>query len=243
MYGFSVFLLYLAVYSFLGWIAEVVYVFATTRHLQNRGFLTSPFLPIYGVGAILLILAVLPYVDNPFVVFIACVVITSALEFFTHLVLDKVFHIKLWDYSNRPFNLQGRICLQNSLLFGGLGLLLLYVIHPVASMILGDLPHSAAIAIAFTLFGIIVVDTANSVRSLAKVRPVLDKLEGTLGEAHAHIEQDAEQHYEQREARKSVADATHSSTIGRLAKAFPHARSSGAAPPAPIDPRSARESR
>ena len=242
LYAFSLFLLYLAVYSFLGWIAEVTYVFATTRQLQNRGFLTGPFVPIYGVGAILLLLLVLPYVNNPFLVFLASVAITSALEFFTHLVLDKVFHIKLWDYSDRPFNLQGRICLQNSLLFGGLGLLLLYVIHPFAAMLLGALPHSVAIALAFTLFGILIIDTANSIRSLAKVRPVLDKLKGTLSEAHAQIQRNAEQHHEEREARLSVAEATHAGTIGRLSRVFPHA-SSNRAPHVEVDPRAARQAK
>jgi uncharacterized membrane protein len=240
MYAFSLFLLYLALYSFLGWIAEVLYVFATTRHLQNRGFLTGPFLPIYGFGAILLLLLVYPYVNNPFLVFLASVVITSALEFFTHLVLDKLFHIKLWDYSNRPFNLQGRICLQNSLAFGGLGLLLLYVIHPVAKMLLGSLPQTAAIAIAWSLLGILAVDAANSIRSLAKVRPVLDEVKGTLDEAHARIEQTAQQRYEARNEKRSASDAAHSGTLARLARAFPHARSNRAPDPV-IDPRAARE--
>ncbi len=240
MYAFSLFLLYLALYSFLGWIAEVLYVFATTRHLQNRGFLTGPFLPIYGFGAILLLLLVYPYVNNPFLVFLASVVITSALEFFTHLVLDKLFHIKLWDYSGRPFNLQGRICLQNSLAFGGLGLLLLYVIHPVSAMLLGSLPQTAAIAIAWSLLGILAVDSANSIRSLAKVRPVLDEVKGTLDEAHAKIEQTAEQRYEARNEKRSASDAAHSGTLARLGRAFPHARSNRAEPP-PVDPRAARE--
>jgi uncharacterized membrane protein len=240
MYAFSLFLLYLALYSFLGWIAEVLYVFATTRHLQNRGFLTGPFLPIYGFGAILLLLLVYPYVNNPFLVFLASVVITSALEFFTHLVLDKLFHIKLWDYSGRPFNLQGRICLQNSLAFGGLGLLLLYVIHPVSAMLLGSLPQTAAIAIAWSLLGILAVDSANSIRSLAKVRPVLDEVKGTLDEAHAKIEQTAEQRYAARNEKRSASDAAHSGTLARLGRAFPHARSNRAEPP-PVDPRAARE--
>jgi uncharacterized membrane protein len=231
VYSFSIFLLYLAIYSFLGWIAEVAYVFIKSRHLQNRGFLTGPFLPIYGVGAIALVLVVLPYVANPFLVFLASVVVTSAIEFFTHLVLDKLFHITLWDYSDRRFNLQGRICLENSLLFGGLGLLLLYVLHPLAQTLIGALPQTVAIAIAWALFGIIVVDTANSVRSLAKVRPVLDQLEGSLAEVHTHIEQNAEHRYEERETRRSVADATHAGTVGRLSRAFPHAHSSRKATP------------
>ncbi len=239
MYEVSLLSLYLACYSFLGWVAEVLYVFATTGHLQNRGFLTGPFLPIYGFGALGLIEFVLPYIDNPFLVFLASVVLTSVLEFVTHLVLDKLFHIKLWDYSKRPFNLQGRICLQNSLEFGGLGLLLLYVIHPLAEMLIRGLPHDVAIAIAWTLLGIILVDAANSIRSLAKVRPVLDELHGTLAEAHAKVEQTAERHHEERDERRSVSEATHAHTLGRLARVFPHARSN--ADDVPVDPKAARE--
>ncbi|MDQ1550864.1 MAG: hypothetical protein QOD50_286, partial [Actinomycetota bacterium] len=60
VYAFSLFLLYVAIYSFIGWIVEVLWVFAKSQHLENRGFLTGPFLPIYGIGAILLILFVEP---------------------------------------------------------------------------------------------------------------------------------------------------------------------------------------
>ena len=225
MYQVSLFVLYLGCYSLLGWIAEVIYVFATTRHLQNRGFLTGPFLPIYGVGAIALLLLVAPYVANPFLVFLASVLITSALEFFTHLVLDKVFHIKLWDYSDQRFNLHGRICLQNSLAFGGLGLLLLYVIHPAVDTLTAALPPEVAIAIAWALLGVIVVDAGNSVRTLSKLRPVLDRLEGSLTEAHDHIEAEAERLHEDRDARSSIAQATHLRTVRRMSTVFPHARS------------------
>jgi len=225
MYQFSLVILYLSCYSFLGWIAEVLYVFVTTRHLQNRGFLTGPFLPIYGVGAIALLLLVYPYVDNPFLVLLSSVAITSVLEFFTHLFLDRVFHIKLWDYSSERFNLHGRICLQNSLAFGVLGLLLLYVIHPAVDMLADGLPPEVAIAVAWALFGIVAVDTANSVRSLSKVRPVLDRLEGTLAEAHANIEAEADHHHDEHDARASVASTTHLNTMRRISTAFPHAHS------------------
>ena len=233
MYQASLLLLYLGCYSFLGWVAEVLYVFVTTRHLQNRGFLTGPFLPIYGVGALALLVLVAPYVDNPFLVFAASVLITSALEYTTHLVLDRVFHIKLWDYSGQRFNLHGRICLQNSLAFGALGLLLLYVIHPAVDDLAGALPPEVAIAVAWALFGVILVDSANSVRSLSKVRPVLDRLEGTLGQAHAAIEADAGRHRDPSDARATIAHEVHLRTLRRLGRAFPHARSAHAAPAHP----------
>jgi uncharacterized membrane protein len=225
MYDFSLVLLYLAFYSFLGWIAEVLFVFVTTRHLQNRGFLTGPFVPIYGFGALALIYLVSPYVTNPFLVFVASVVVSSLLEYLTHLALDKIFHIKLWDYSDKRFNLHGRICLENSLLFGMLGLLLLYVLHPFFTSLVGRIPHEIAIAVAFTLVGILVVDAGNSFRSLAKVRPVLDELHGTLAEAHNRAEQRANELHADIELRREAGDAAHRSTLGRLARAFPHARS------------------
>jgi uncharacterized membrane protein len=230
MYEFSTVLLFLAAYSFLGWVAEVLFVLFTSHVLQNRGFLTGPFVPIYGVGALLLIYVVDPYIDNPFLVFAASLAITSALEFFTHLALDKIFHVRLWDYSDKPHNLQGRICLQNSLLFGVLGLLLLYVIHPAFTTLIDGMPHEVAIAVAFLLLGILVIDAANSIRTLAKVKPVLDEMKGTLAEAHARVETASVRVTDDVAAER---DRLHAGTLGRLSAAFPHARSTRAARPGP----------
>jgi uncharacterized membrane protein len=225
VYEISVLVLYLAIYSFLGWIVEVGYVFATTQKLENRGFLTGPFLPIYGVGAVLLVLLVLPYVKNPFLVFLASFLITTALEFVTHLALDKIFHIRLWDYSDKPFNIRGRVCLQNSLLFGVLGLLLIYVLHPFASGLIALLPQPAAIAVASSLLGILVIDGANSLLSLGKVRPELDKMKGSLAQVHAKIEADARARAAKDAARRSAFESDHAFTIARLTRNFPRARS------------------
>jgi len=225
VHAFSLVLLYLAIYSFIGWIVEVLWVFAKSQHLQNRGFLTGPFLPIYGIGAVLLVLFVEPYVKNPFLVFLASVVVTSTVEYLSSLILDKVFHISLWNYHDRRFNLNGRICLENSLGFGALGLLLIYVLHPLISDGLKALSPDAAIAIAWTLIGILIVDSANSIRSLAKVRPVLDELHGTLAEAHAEIEQRAVRIHQARTEKDLARRPASTSTLGRLARVFPHARS------------------
>jgi uncharacterized membrane protein len=225
VYAISIVLLYLACYSFIGWIVEVLWVFAKSQHLENRGFLTGPFLPIYGIGAIVLILFVEPYVSNPFLVFLASVVATSTLEYLSSLILDKIFHISLWDYHDRRFNLNGRICLENSLGFGALGLLLIYVLQPLISRGLASLPADAAIAVAWALIGILIVDSANSVRSLAKVRPVLDELHGTLVEAHSHIEQRAVRMHQARTDEQSARRSASGATLARLARVFPRARS------------------
>ena len=233
MYAFSLFLLYVAIYSFIGWIVEVLWVFAKSQHLENRGFLTGPFLPIYGIGAVLLLLFVEPYVKNPFLVFVASVVVTSTVEYLSSLILDKVFHISLWNYHDRRFNVNGRICLENSLGFGALGLLLIYVLQPWISGGLKALPHDAAIAIAWLLIGILIVDSANSIRSLAKVRPVLDELHGTLEEAHAELEKRAVQMHVGREEKDAARRSASRSTLARLARHFPRARSVRAPKDAP----------
>lgn len=225
MYEFSLIFLFLTFYSLVGWIAEVCFVFITERHLENRGFLTGPFVPIYGFGALAMIYFVSPYITNPFLVFIASVIIASVLEYFTHLALDKIFHIKLWDYSKKRFNLHGRICLENSLLFGVLGLFLLYVLHPFVRFLLTHIPHDVTIAVAWALFGILIVDAANSFRSLAKLRPVLDEVHGTLQQAHDRIEKRANDLHASVESRRQAGDALHRSTVGRLARRFPQARS------------------
>jgi uncharacterized membrane protein len=223
IYVICVFVFYLAIFSFAGWIAEVVFVFATTLQLENRGFLTGPVLPIYGVGGILLIVFVQPYIHNPFLVYVASVLITSALEYVTHLFLDKVFHIQLWDYSAEPFNLRGRICLRNSLLFGVLGLLLIYVLFPLVTTVLQGLPVPAAIAIASVLLGILIVDATNSVISLAKIRPMVDRIKGNLLEVHARIEAEAEDIAEARAARKKTLSRAQGRTVDRLGRVFPNA--------------------
>jgi uncharacterized membrane protein len=172
-----------------------------------------------------LILLVEPYVNNPFLVFVACVVVTSAVEYLSSLILDKLFHISLWDYHGRRFNLNGRICLENSLGFGALGLLLIYVLQPLISVGLKALPADAVIAIASVLIGILIVDSANSIRSLAKVRPVLDELHGTLAEAHTEIEQRAVRMHQAKTEKQQARRSASRSTLGRLARVFPRARS------------------
>lgn len=225
IYFVSLLMLFLAFYSFLGWIAEVLFVLATEHSLQNRGFLTGPFVPIYGFGALLLLILVEPYVENPFLVFAASVVLTSLLEFVTHLLLDKIFHIRLWDYSESRFNLQGRICLLNSTLFGVLGLLLIYVIHPAFGRLISGLSHEATIALGWTLVGILIVDFANSVRTLAKLRPVLDQMSTTLARVHDEVETASVRADAELAARREALAAIPRATLARLTRAFPDARS------------------
>lgn len=184
-YLLSLLILLFFTYSFIGWIHEVIYRLITERRFHTTGFLTMPILPIYGTGAIIILFLVEPYIHNPFLVFLFSVLISSFLEFFTHLILDKVFHIKLWDYSKKRFNLQGRVCLENSLGFGALALLLVYVLHPLILMGFDKLPHEVVIVLAIVLSSLTIIDFANSLVSLIRVRA--SKIRGTFKDIETHI--------------------------------------------------------
>ena len=116
------------IYSFLGWCMEVTYAAVCNGTFVNRGFLNGPVCPIYGVGVLLVIGLLWPLKNNALILFVGSVVVTTALEFLVGWVLEKLFHAVWWDYSEMPFNLQGRVCLPCSLGFGAAGLLVIYAV-------------------------------------------------------------------------------------------------------------------
>lgn len=184
-YSLDLLILLFFSYALLGWVQEFLFVLITERRVHLAGFLTLPILPIYGVGALLILLLVTPYVDNPFLVFGLSVILATFLEYTTHWAIAKIFRIQLWDYSDKPFNLKGRICLENSLGFGALALLLVYIIHPVLFNMLERIPPLITLIAAITVTILVIIDTANSVMSLIRVRA--GKLKGTFKDIQRHV--------------------------------------------------------
>ena len=122
--------LYFIIYSFIGWIIEVIYEEIQNKKIINRGFLMSPICPIYGYGVLFIIYVVNNDKADILVVFLKTILICSVLEYFTSYFMEKIFEARWWDYSNKKFNINGRICLETMLPFGILGSLVIYVIHP-----------------------------------------------------------------------------------------------------------------
>ena len=120
---------YFIIYSFLGWCLESIYKTIILRKLTNSGFLYGPFCPMYGIGAVIMIMAG-KISNNMFVIFLMALVIFTVWEYLVAIVLEKLFKTKYWDYSELKFNFQGRICLKNSIYWGILGVGLIYIIHP-----------------------------------------------------------------------------------------------------------------
>lgn len=130
MTAYAHLLLYFFFYSFVGWIWESSYVSILTKRLTNRGFLTGPMLPIYGIGAVVMLCATYPVQSSDVGIFLLGLIAATMLEYVTGVVMEALFQVRYWDYSDKKFNIQGHICLSSSLAWGVFTLLLIRVVHP-----------------------------------------------------------------------------------------------------------------
>lgn len=157
-YLFLVFMLY----SVVGYFCEIVCSSIKQKKLVNRGFLFGPYCPIYGVGSLFILFLLLRFKEDPVVVFILGAIITSALEYVTSFILEKIFHNKWWDYSDEKFNIHGRIFLFNSLLFGFGSLVIIYTGERIITKILGLLSPFVMSVLAYSLFVVFILDVIYS---------------------------------------------------------------------------------
>ena len=108
-------LTYFIIYSFLGWIMESTVRSVSEKKIINTGFLKGPVCPIYGIGAIIMLLFLERYQNKPILLFFIAIIVLTTWEYLVGVLLEKIFHTKYWDYSEQKFNFQGRICLVNSI--------------------------------------------------------------------------------------------------------------------------------
>lgn len=144
-------------YSCIGWVMEVIVSINMHRRPSNRGFLIGPLCPIYGFGALIMTF-LLRHTDNIFEIFIVSVGAASILEYTTSYVMEKLFHVRWWDYSHEKFNLNGRICLKMLLAFGAMGVIVTRITNPILIGLFTSIDETGRIAIAATLFCLVLTD-------------------------------------------------------------------------------------
>ena len=171
----QIFILFI-IYSFLGWLVEVINCSIVEKKLVNRGFLISPICPIYGCGALLITLVLDNYKDDWFVVFCMAVILCGLLEYFTSWLMEKIFHARWWDYSKNKFNINGRICLETMVPFGILGLVIIYILNPFFYNILNLIPSNIAHIISIILLIILIIDMIVSFKVISKVTTTVKKV-------------------------------------------------------------------
>lgn len=170
-----IFLLFM-IYSICGWLIECICCSIYYHKIIDRGFLLGPYCPIYGVSAIFMILALTRWQDDWLVLFVMAIVIASLVEYLTSYIMEIIFHTRWWDYSNRSFNVNGRICLINSLLFGVLGLALLKMINPFIEKWLLNIPSKVLDGISISLLIAFVIDFIVSFKIIFKLQKSVKSL-------------------------------------------------------------------
>ena len=162
-------------YSFLGWLMETTLVSLQSKKFINRGFFMGPYCPIYGTGGVLL-LVLSPYKDSPFLVFILSIVICSIIEYLTSYILEMIYKVRWWDYSDRMFNLNGRVCLFNSICFGLLGMLMVSYLNPVFLNLITSLSDTILTIIALTILIITLIDMSITFSIMFDIRKTIINL-------------------------------------------------------------------
>lgn len=190
VHRYSLFFLLLMLYSFLGWCGEMVYCSLGQRRLcEKRGFLNGPICPVYGHGALLVLFALNGGCTSPAMTFLLGGILTSAIEYLTSYVMEKLFHMRWWDYSQKRLHLNGRVCLLNSTLFGLACVLLCHGVHPfLISYMYVLLQDGVGVPLAFVLTAIYIIDIILSVRSAIQIGSRLEKLHAIHDELAEKLE-------------------------------------------------------
>lgn len=187
---------YFIIYSFLGWCLESVYKTIIFKKITNSGFLYGPFCPMYGIGAVMMI-AASSLSDNIFVIFLLGFLLFTLWEYIVAVVLEKLFKTKYWDYSHLKFNFQGRICLKNSIYWGILGVLLVFVIQPVIERITDVIPANVLFYLNIAICVIILTDVIITIvkkmvidKKIKKLFEIGDTIKEKLEELKSGINSD-----------------------------------------------------
>ena len=176
-YNFIDILIYFITYSFLGWIMESIFRSICEKKLINTGFLKGPFCPIYGIGAIIMLLFLKSFSNNLLLLFFISVIVLTLWEYLVGILLEKLFHTKYWDYSDNKFNFQGRICLMNSIFWGILGVVFIQYIHPFIESIIEKVDITL-LTFIYSIIGIVMlIDAITSIIKVKNIKVTLEKIE------------------------------------------------------------------
>lgn len=182
---------YFFMYSCAGWVIESIYCSVAAKKWINRGFLTGPLCPIYGTGAVVLAVLVNPLkeylharVPDGFgydllafaAVVAAGMVLCDIVEFITSVLLEKMFHARWWDYSNKLLNIQGRICLMHTVYWGIATAAFLYLVHPLVDSVGRNIPARAIYLSLLIILAVFAVDLFNAVKNAMDVKKLMDRM-------------------------------------------------------------------
>ena len=174
-------------YCFAGWCIESAYVSVKERKLTNRGFMRGPFLPLYGSGAVMMLVVSMPFRENLIMTYVAGCIGATVLEYATGVTMEALFKVRYWDYSNQKFNFQGHVCLGTTLAWGLLTILMTKVVHIPVEQLVFSIPDRALKVSTYILTILIVADFSLSFKAAIDLRNILVKME-QVKEEMVHIQ-------------------------------------------------------
>jgi len=170
-------------FSVVGWISEVLYVGIFHEHkFVNRGFLYGPLCPIYGFGGVVILILPAALYKTWIPLFFASMILCTVVEYLVSWIMEKMFHARWWDYSHYKFNINGRICLLNSVLFGALGLAVIHFVYPYMLQFLNWLGSTVIRVSSDVIAAALSVDIILTVRKLVDFGATMEKIK-SFGES------------------------------------------------------------
>ena len=157
------------IYSFIGWLVEVLEGLINRRDLVNRGFLIGPYCPIYGFGGLAITFLLKKYENDFIVLFVMGSLICTILEYFASLILEKIFNTRWWDYRDKKIHLNGRVCLEVMTLFGIASLLFMKVVNPIIYRAL-LMPNELKMFLVVFMFIFFITDITITVKVLIDMK-------------------------------------------------------------------------
>jgi uncharacterized membrane protein len=166
--------MFFLIYGFLGFLLETVFRSIVDRKkIISRGFLTNLFCPLYGISGIVVVqiftwseITMDSRLTALIIATIGSILAVTILEYTTGRILDRVFHFKLWDYSQYPFNLHSYICLDFSLMWGIVSIILASVIHPLMEITVYAIPDTSKLIFLYFAFSILITNASYNVRKM-----------------------------------------------------------------------------
>lgn len=167
-------LLFFLIYGFGGFLLESVFRSITEKKIVvSRGFLTNGFCPLYGLCGLIIIqiftlseITINNHLASLIIATIGSIAAVTFLEYASGRTLDRVFHHKMWDYSSMPFNLHSYICLDFSLVWGIVAIILANIIHPVVEITVYALSYTIKLTTIYFIFSILFVNASYNMRML-----------------------------------------------------------------------------
>jgi uncharacterized membrane protein len=207
------------IYAFIGWCTEVSYATLDTGKFVNRGFLNGPYCPVYGCGVVIVVAVLTPLKDNLLILFAGSFLLTSVLEFITGYILEKVFHNQWWDYSDKPFNIKGYVCLKFSIYWGMACTFIMDVVHPIIYETIVRIPFKIGVVILVIIMTGFAIDLCVTVSTILKFNRRLKLMDDIAVQIHKLSDEIGENIYENVTGAIEKSEAfqeNHAELIGKL---------------------------